>query len=112
LLGFTPEEGKTYKISQVREYEGLVMAHIEKFLDAILKNNKICEILKGLSITGYNTERENILECTKESFNTWGEKYKQEHDSSETLDGTIFFLAWKNALIDLSAKYYNDTKNK
>lgn len=113
LLGFTPEEGKVYKIAQIRQYDSLVMKRIEEYVDAIFNSEEICEILKEHKIIlDKNKDRDLIIDCAKKSFDQWGEKYKREHEIGEDIEGTIFFLAWKNTLIDLSVHYYNTTQTK
>ena len=112
LLGFEPLEGEIYKCAKVRSYKDKVMQSVESCINAIFSSEGLKKCLKKISISLEDSDRKLAIERAGNSFDKHAEKYENEHRLGDhNLEGTIFFLAWKNSLIDLSL-HYTKTNNK
>ena len=109
-LGFTPEEGKDYYADEVKTYQKEVMAHFDKFVEAIYGNaeTSLRKTLEDSDNTLRDiyfdpTDADFIKKSAKESYKVLSENYKEGKDHKKLRDN-IFFLAVKNMIIDFSNK--------
>ena len=84
------------------------MKHFNDFIDGIFSNDILASLLRQLNIVLSDDDKAKTLELASKSFDIQSERYIREYSTQgEKLEGTIFFLALKNTLIDLSL-YYSD----
>lgn len=109
-LGFTPEEGKDYYADEVKTYQKEVMAHFDKFVEAIYGNaeTSLRKTLEDSDNTLRDiyfdpTDADFIKKSAKESYKVLSENYKEGKDHKKLRDN-IFFLTVKNMIIDFSNK--------
>lgn len=114
LLGFEPEEGKVYKSSEVRKNKDAVMNKVSDFVNNIYSSKGLSAELKKIGINlDEKNDKDKILKYAKESFEICAEKYERLHsEGDQILDETLFFLAWRNALIDLSCEKNKEISQK
>ena len=108
LYGFDVVEDGEYRIRDIKKYKDAVMKHFNDFIDGIFSNELLASLLRQLNIVLSDDDKAKTLELASKSFDIQSERYIREYSTQgEKLEGTIFFLALKNTLIDLSL-YYSD----
>lgn len=108
LFGFDTAEDGDCRISDIKKYKDAVMKHFNDFIDGIFSNELLASLLRQLNIVLSDDDRAKTIELASKSFDIQSERYIREYSTQgERLEGTIFFLAMKNTLIDLSL-YYSD----
>ena len=106
LYGFETGGNGEYLIRDIKKYKDNVMSHFNDFIDGIFSNDLLAMLLKQLNIVLSDDDKAKTLELASKSFDIQSERYIREYSSQgERLEGTIFFLAMKNTLIDLSLYY-------
>ena len=107
ILGFDYVPGTVYTVSSIKSYKEAVMKHFSDMIEAIFSSPYIKSTLSPLSMNLENDDKKVTLEFASRSFDMHANRYIAEHGvGAAPLDGTIFFLALKNTLIDLSLYYF------
>ena len=108
LMGFDSAQDTIFRINDIKKYKDAVMKHFYDFITGIFENEILASLLRQLNIAISEDDKNKTLEFASKSFDIQSERYIREFSpQGESLEGSIFFLAMKNTLIDLSL-YYSD----
>ncbi len=108
LYGFEMAENETCMVRDIKKHKDEVMKNFDALLSAIFDNQLLIPLLRQLNIVLTEDDRQKTMELALKSFDIQSERYIREYSSQgEVLEGSIFFLALKNSLIDLSIHYSN-----
>lgn len=117
LLGFAKQDSETITIgdltTKAQEYKSRVMDNFVHFIDAIFNDRNIHNCTRNIGINILPAYRQDTLEEASKSLDQHLKRYCDERKGLEfdTLSDSLFFLALKNALIELSNKFNNNMNN-
>lgn len=112
LIGFERIDGEDYVVDGVKDYKVRVMDHFNEMVKSIFNSDKVAQVLKSLEMNLEADDRKMTLELAEDSYDLQSEKFIREHTvGTAPIEGTIFFLAMKNLLINLSLKYFEKTNS-
>ncbi len=117
LVGFEKDDTESITIGDISDngqlYKKRIMENFEHFLDAVFNDELVRKCTQKIGIEIIPAYRQDTLDEAAKSLDQHLKRFCQERKGHETdkLSDSLFFLTLKNALIELSNRFYSKMKN-
>lgn len=119
LLGYDASDEDVPRIEDLKKntayYTDLIFKKFETFVNSIFDNERLYNIAYKMGVEIAPSYKQAVIERSRQSLDKYIFIYCKERSVNETkkIDGTLFFLALKESIINMSYDVYkNNHKNK
>lgn len=109
LIGYDMAEGECCNYGDIKVNKVKVMSSVSQFIDAIFAGPELQQCLRGLNMNPDVKDKDVILNLASRSYDFQAQRMQVEHSfvgtDADPVETSLFFLAMKNLLIELSLEY-------
>lgn len=109
LIGYDMTQDEICRYGDIKNIKSKVMASVSEFVEAIFVRPELLQCLRGLNMNPDVKDKEMILSLASRSYDFQAQRMQIEHGfvgtDDDPVESSLFFLAMKNLLIDLSLEY-------
>jgi hypothetical protein len=109
LIGYDMAEGECCAFGDIKANKQKVMESVNQFIDAIFDGPELQQCLRGLNMNPDVKDKSAIINLASRSYDFQAQRMQVEHGfvgtDSDPVETSLFFLAMKNLLIELSLEY-------